>query len=170
MKFLTHILVFVSFSQLYGQSVSEYKGIETDLRNSAESTSFIIRLPNSFHQIGLFDTTNFESNVSDPCIFINTNADQNLKIIDVLASNGILNQTYWSSFDGDDFVDNINDEIILFQDVKIYIDVDFETPGHFDKVYLPITDYKISRKIIDELSVIVDQTQCFTDFKKRIKT
>ena len=114
------------------------------------------------------DKTHIETEISDPCVYLHSNSEQNRAMVNILSRNNFLENTYWLGFDGDDFVDNKNDQIIPYDEVKVYLDIDFQTPGHFDKVFIPITNLDKAKKVINEFSELFEQKKCFREFLSRI--
>lgn len=154
-----------------GQSNSSYSYIASDLRNSAETISIFIYVPNSDFTIGFINRNSFEKIDLPKCIGIDSNKETSLKVIDVLFKNNLLNQTYFPDLNSEDFVNNKTKEIVKWTDIKLYLDIDFETPGHYEKIFIPISDFQTAENLIDELVLVfADSKKCFEKLKGKIKT
>lgn len=148
----------------FGQN-SVQNRTELETYSDTLSTHFIL-LENEFY-IGLVNNLIVENPDLNPCIEIKTDKEKNLLFIDMLDKLGLLDKLY--GLIGFEFIEIESRKIIETDDVKFFIQFDYQPPGHFESLYIPIFNESDLKTITKELSLIYDSKYCFKKMKRIAK-
>ena len=103
----------------------------------------------------------------NPCLEIETTTSKNLQLIELLDELTLLDNVY--ALIEFEFVEINSGESIKTDNVKFFIQLDYEPPGHFESLFIPIFDKDQIKVLTNELSIIFGYESCFRKVKRAAK-
>jgi hypothetical protein len=164
--FLVILLFNFSFSQ---DSLGQQELIQS-FKNSPQLLDINLLLPN--RSLGIRLNKNFVNydQRNDECAKLKFNAQENLKVINLMENFNLFDSIYSIKKTGYFFNIESNETIKPSEKTKLYIELIFKSSkSQKANYYILIIEKKKSvKKFIDNLSELTDEKKCFKNFKRKL--
>lgn len=142
--------------------------VRADVKDSTESLSVTLLLPDSDFYIGLTTDQFVENIYMNPCIDIKSNTKKNAKVLDLLEKHQLLDKLFVE-------IDNqyeTPDASTSFEPNEsiLYLELFLGVKKSVHQVYVPIFSREKAELLISSLKKIYGNKKCFKKLQKMINT